>query len=223
MEDLPHKHPHHLLINLPIPLIPHRKIDPGFLIYNTFIMGEGSEAVDSVVGAHAAFSEAAESHIAGCEMDENIVDAAAAETAPGSYFLGGFFVVSEDVESQGMSHGVDSCDGTSERVVGEDREYRAEDLLLHDRIIEGYIIKDRWLDLECFTVRTAAADCFGRVNEAVDTVEMFFIDDLSIIAVFERFFSILACDLSAKLCNKGILDLRITINVVRCYAGLAAV
>ena len=35
---LSHKHPHHFLINLPILLIPHGKIDPGFLIHNTLIM-----------------------------------------------------------------------------------------------------------------------------------------------------------------------------------------
>mgnify|MGYP000473604992 CR=1 FL=1 len=35
---LSHKHPHHLLINLPILLIPHRKIDPGFLIHDALIV-----------------------------------------------------------------------------------------------------------------------------------------------------------------------------------------
>ena len=186
-------------------------------------MGESPEAIDSVVGTHAAFSEAAESHIAGCEMNENIVDAAAAETAPGSYFLGVFFIIGEDVEGQGMSHGVDLGNSTSERVVGKDREYRTKDLLLHDRIIECYIVQERWFDLEGFTVGTAAAYCFGRIDKAVDTVEMLFINDLSVVPVFERFFSILACDLSAELCNQGIFDLRITVDIVRCYAGLAAV
>lgn len=186
-------------------------------------MRESPETVDSVVGTHATFSEATEAHIAGCEMDENIVDAAAAETAPGSYFLGGFFVVSEEVESQGMSHGVDPGDGTSERVVGEDWKYWAKDLLLHDRIIKCYTVQDRWLDLERFAVGTAAADCFGWIDKAVDTVEMFFIDDLSVVAVFKRVFSILTSDLSAELCNQGIFDLRITVDIVRCYAGLAAV
>jgi hypothetical protein len=76
-------------------------------------MGESPETVDSVVGTHAAFSEATEAHIAGCEMNENIIDAAAAETAPGSYFPGVFFVAGEDVESQGMGHGIDPGDGTS--------------------------------------------------------------------------------------------------------------
>ena len=94
-------------------------------------MGESPETVDSVVGTHATFSEATEAHIAGCEMDENIVDAAAAETAPGSYFPGGFFVVSENIEGQWMRHGIDLCNSTSERIVGKNR---AEDFLLHDRI-----------------------------------------------------------------------------------------
>lgn len=76
-------------------------------------MGESPETVDSVVGTHATFSEATEAHIAGCEMNENIIDAAAAETAPGSYFPGVFFVAGEDVESQGMGHGIDPGDGTS--------------------------------------------------------------------------------------------------------------
>lgn len=76
-------------------------------------MGECPESVDSVIGSHTAFTEAAKAHVAGCKMNENIVNAAAAETAPGSYFLGGFFVIGEEVEGQGMSHGVDPGDSTS--------------------------------------------------------------------------------------------------------------
>lgn len=111
------------------------------------------EAVDAVVGAHAAFTEAAESHIAGCQMDEDIVDTAAAETAAGSYFPGGFFVAGEEVEGQWMSHRVDLCYRASQRFVGEDRKYRSKDLLLHDRIVESYVIKDRWFDLMNILVR----------------------------------------------------------------------
>lgn len=220
---LSHKHPHHLLINLPILLVPHRKINPGFFIYNTLIMRKCPEAVDAVVGAHAAFAEAAEAHIAGGQMDEDIVDAASAETAPGSYFPGGFFVAGEEVEGQWMSHGVDLCYGTSERVVGEDRKYRAEDLLLHNRIVEGYVIKNRGFDLKCFTAGTAATDGFGRIDQAVDTVEMFFVDDFSVIPVFQRFFAILAADLAAEFCYQGVFDLRVAVNIVRSHAGLSAV
>lgn len=76
-------------------------------------MGESPETVDSVVGTHATFSEATEAHIAGCEMNENIIDAAAAGNRTGKLLPGRFFVAGEDVESQGMGHGVDPGDSTS--------------------------------------------------------------------------------------------------------------
>ena len=162
-------------------------------------MRECPEAVDAMIGSHAAFTKAAEAHIAGCQMYEDIVDTATAETTSGSNFPGIFFIFGEDIKSQRMCHGIDLCYGTSERVIGEDRKYRTEDFLLHDRIFEGYVIKNRRLDLKCFTVGTTAADSFGRIDQTVDTVEMLFVDDLSIIPVLQWFFSILACDLSAKL------------------------
>ena len=122
---LPHKNPHHLLINLPILLIPHRQINPCFLIYNTLVMGESPETIDSVVGSHTAFSEATEAHIAGGKVNQYIIDTATTETAPGSYFPGGFFIVSEDVEGQRMCHGIDLCHSASERIVGKNRKNRA--------------------------------------------------------------------------------------------------
>ena len=42
-------------------------------------MGEGEEAVFSVVRAHATLTDTAEAHFTGGEMDDNVVDAAAAE------------------------------------------------------------------------------------------------------------------------------------------------
>ena len=183
---LPHKQPYHFLINLPILLIPHRQINPGLFIYNTLIMGECPETIDSVVGTHAAFSEAAEAHIAGGKMNENIVDTAATETAPRSYFPGGFFIVSEDVEGQRVCHGIDLCNSTSERIVGKNRKNRAEDFLLHDRIIECHMIQDRRLDLKRFTVCFAAAYELGGIDQSGNSGEMLFVDDLSVIFVIQR-------------------------------------
>mgnify|MGYP000506047389 CR=1 FL=1 len=122
-----------------------------------------------------------------------------------------FFVAGEEVEGQWMSHRVDLCYRASQRFVGEDRKYRSEDLLLHDRIVESYVIKDRWFDLKCFTAGTATADGFGRIDQAVDTVEMFFVDDLPVIPVFQRFFAVLAADLAAKFCNQCVFDLRVAV------------
>ena len=120
-------------------------------------MGEGSEAIDSVIGSHTAFTKAAKAHVAGGKVNQYIIDTATTETAPRSYFPGGFFIVSEDVEGQRVRHGIDLCNSTSERIVGKNRKNRAEDFLLHDRIIECHMIQDRRLDLKRFTVCFAAA------------------------------------------------------------------
>lgn len=94
-------------------------------------MGECPESVDSVIGSHTTFTEADKAHVAGGKVNQYIIDIATTETAPGSYFPGGFFVVSENIEGQWMRHGIDLCNSTSERIVGKNR---AEDFLLHDRI-----------------------------------------------------------------------------------------
>ena len=54
-------------------------------------MRECPEAVDAMIGSHAAFTKAAEAHIAGCQMYEDIVDTATAEaTFRGDFFTDGF-------------------------------------------------------------------------------------------------------------------------------------
>ena len=96
---LPEKEMDQFVIELPVGLVAHGKIQPGFLVHDAFRVGKGEKAGFSVIRAHAAFAESAEAHIAGCQMDKNIVNAAATETAPGSHFPGGFFVTGENIES----------------------------------------------------------------------------------------------------------------------------
>lgn len=55
------------------------------------------KSVFPVIGAHSAGTEPAESHLAGGEMNDSIVDTSAAETALGDYFSGNPIVVCEDV------------------------------------------------------------------------------------------------------------------------------
>ena len=65
-------------------LVPHRQVQPSFLVYDALIVGEGVKALLPVVGSHAALAKAAESHFAGGQMDDGIVDTSAAKLAPGS-------------------------------------------------------------------------------------------------------------------------------------------
>ena len=49
------------------------------LIYNTLFMAKGFKAFLSVIAAHATAANAAKAHSACCQMDNRIVDAAAAK------------------------------------------------------------------------------------------------------------------------------------------------
>ena len=99
--------PYHFFTDLPIRLIPHRKIDPGLFIYHALIMGKRVKSRLSVVGAHSAFSESAESHFCSSQMNVCIIHAYAAEAAAGEYLSRRLFSGGEEVEGQGMGHGMD--------------------------------------------------------------------------------------------------------------------
>ena len=68
-----------LIINPPVRLIPHWQVDPGLFVYNALVMGKGFEAFLAVIASHTAFTEAAEWHFAGGEVNDHIVDTATAE------------------------------------------------------------------------------------------------------------------------------------------------
>ena len=99
------------MIKLSIRLIPHGQIQPGFFIYHAFFMGKGFKAFFSVVGTHAAFSEAAEAHLAGGKMNDRIIDASASKAAVCRDFFSGAAVTGKDIQCQRVGQGVDSADG----------------------------------------------------------------------------------------------------------------
>ena len=104
-----------------IGLVAHGEVDPCLLIYNALIVGESVKAFFPVAGAHPAFSEASESHLAGGKVDDGVIDASAPESTAGSDFFGGLLLFGEDIESQRMRHGVDVADGFIQCIVGKDR------------------------------------------------------------------------------------------------------
>ena len=62
-----------------------------FLSTMLFVWVKVIETGLAVVGAHAALAETAEAHCAGGQMDDRVVDAAAAETATGGHHSGRSF------------------------------------------------------------------------------------------------------------------------------------
>lgn len=65
-----------LIINPPVRLIPHWQVDPGLFVYNALVMGKGFEAFLAVIASHTAFTEAAEWHFAGSEVNDHIINTA---------------------------------------------------------------------------------------------------------------------------------------------------
>ncbi len=77
-----------LFISFFIWLVSHRQIQPVFLIYDTLNVRKSIKSVFSVIRTHTAFAKTAESHFAGSQMNNRIIDTAAAKPTPGSYFSG---------------------------------------------------------------------------------------------------------------------------------------
>ena len=68
-----------LIINPPVRLIPHWQVDPGLFVYNALVMGKGFEAFLAVIASHTALSNTAKAHYTRCQMDNSIIDTAAAK------------------------------------------------------------------------------------------------------------------------------------------------
>ena len=69
----------HLFFQRCIVLIPDRQIHPRLFVYDAPVMAEGFKACFAVIAAHAALADTAEGHRTGGEMDDRVVDTAAAE------------------------------------------------------------------------------------------------------------------------------------------------
>lgn len=172
-------------MHLPIRLIPHGKVKPCLLIHNTLIMRKGIKSGFSVISAHAAFTKSAEAHFRSSQMNDCVVDTAAAETAAGSNFFCRRFVGSKKVKCQWMRHGVDPVNHFFQTVKYKDRHNRAEDLFLHNRIRKGDIIQNGRFDAESFPVGVSSVDSFPFFNQSQNPVKMFFIYDFPIVRIMK--------------------------------------
>lgn len=100
--DLPEEHADQFPIEFLIGLITHGKIHPGFLVNDALVMGEGVKSGLSVVSSHAAFAKAAKAHFAGGQVDDSVIDAAAAKAAAGSNLTDRRLIGGKQIEGQRM-------------------------------------------------------------------------------------------------------------------------
>lgn len=122
-----------------------------------------------------------------------------------------------------MRHGVDLWNNLIHRIISYNRKDRTKNLLLHHRIIKGDRVKNRWLNAKRIRIGSSAIGYFSGGDQITESVKMLFIDDFSIIWILKRCFRILPADLPDQMLYKTILDLAVTIDVIRSDTGLAAV
>ena len=207
----------------PVRLIAHRQVQPGLFIYNAFIMGKGVKPGLSVISAHAAFAKTAESHLRSSKMNDGVVDTSAAKAAAGGDFFCRCFVRGKEIKSQRMRHGVDSGDHFFQIVEYQHGHEGTEDLFLHHRIGKSNIIKDSGFNAQSLSVRDASVDHFLFIDQPQDPVKVFFIDDLPVIRILQRLAAVLEPDLFLYFFEQAVFYGAVAVNVIRGYAGLAAV
>ena len=82
-----------------------------------------------------------------------------------------------------MGHGVDLRHCLLQCIISENGQDGTEDLFLHDGVLKRNVVHNRRSDLKGFRIAVPAAYNFFGIDQPHDPVEMFLIDDLSIISV----------------------------------------
>ena len=122
-----------------------------------------------------------------------------------------------------MGPGVDIADDFVQVVEYQDGHDWSEDFFLHHGISKCDIVHDCGFDAKGFAVGFSAVHDLFSIDQAEDPVEMFFVDDFSVICVFQRLFAVLLLDLFLYFFDQFVLDGSVAVNVIRGHAGLAAV
>ena len=214
---------HYFIINALVRLVTHGEVQPGFFIHDAFAVGKGGEAVFSVVGAHSARAEAAESHFAGGKMDDGVVDAASAKAATGSHLLCRLFIGGKQVEGEGACRGIDRLYGIVQGIIGEYGKNGAEDFFLHDGIPERDRVQVGRFDAESRWVSISSMGNFFLVDQAQDSVKMFFIDDFPIVFICQGIAAELESNLFFYFRQQPVLDRSVAVNIIGGDACLSAV
>ena len=109
-------------------------------------MAEQIKAFLSMIRTHTAVANAAKAHLGSCQMNDGIVDAAAAKMTSGKDFLFGSRIFGEKIECKRVGMGFDLPDCIIQVRIGKYRKNRSENFFAHDRIVPGNIGEDGWGD-----------------------------------------------------------------------------
>lgn len=122
-----------------------------------------------------------------------------------------------------MRHAIDIAYRFLQGIIGKDWHEGAEDLFLHYGVAEGCVVDNGGFDLQSSRICLSAPDHFIRIDQIRDSVEMFPVDNLSIILAFQRLFAVLSLNLLFDLFDQFVFDGAVAVDVVGSDAGLTAV
>ena len=108
-------------------------------------------------------------------------------------------------------------------VKDQDRHDGAENLFLHHCVVKSDVIHDRRFDFQRVPVGISTVNHFFRIDQACNAVEVFFVDDLSVIFIGQRFRSELLLNLLFDFLYQLFPDCTVAVNIVGSHAGLSAV
>ena len=140
-------------------------------------MAEAIEPRFSVIASHSAGSEAAKRHFAGGEMNDRIVDTAAAETTFIHYEIGRFLVRGKDIQGQRRRARIDFPDYRFEAFKRQYGHDWAKNFLLHRLVRPGNAVQHGRLDFQRRLVPAPAVNYFFRFDERRNPLEMLTADD----------------------------------------------
>ena len=198
----------------------------GFL-HGRFIVREAIEAHLAVVGADARLRETAEAHVVVRQVNDHIVDGRTAERNAMQQVLLEIGIVAEDVACQRVTELLCYGNRLIDLAPSDERQYRAEDLLLHHRIVERNAGHDRGLDLQSLRIATAAnsnARGFAVVvDQVAHAVEMMLADHVRVFGIAQDVVSEVLLERFVQLPNKLVSNALVHEQVVGSHAGLPGI
>ena len=179
-------------------------------------MRKAIEPFPAVIAAHTALSEPAESHFAGREMNDGVVDTAAAERAFRENARNTLFIGRKDIQRKRRRTGTHLGNDLGNIAESKHRKNRPENFLPHHLVVPGDAVEDSRLDSARRFIPAPSVHDFPLVNQAADAVKMLTVYNLSVAAVVQGVF-VLNSDLLFYFRKKGFLHALRDIDVIGGY------
>src|SRR5580692_4265304 len=129
-------------------------------------MREGVKPGLAVVVTNAGISNPSKWHGFDKQVNVHLIDRAAAKGQARKEVIDCLLVATKQEAGKRLRMLFHLSNGSVHVLVGEDREKRSEDLVLHDRIVPSDWIDDCGIEIACIRVRGPAYDDFLPIDQA---------------------------------------------------------